>query len=57
MPPPGPCDAKALPAESATAHAAATAAHDIREFFCDMTISRDDWLDEVTDQARDGLQR
>jgi hypothetical protein len=53
MPPPGPCDAKALPADNATAHAAA---HNIREFFGDMTISRDDWLHEVTDAARDGLQ-
>jgi hypothetical protein len=39
MPPPGPCDAKALAAGN-TAHAAATAARDSRKFLRDMTISR-----------------
>jgi hypothetical protein len=40
MPPPGPCDAKALAAGS-NAHAAMTA-RDIHEFLRNMAISRDD---------------
>jgi hypothetical protein len=54
MPPPGPCDAKALAAGS-TAHAA-MAARDSLRFFRGMTISRDNRLRKATDQNGAGFE-
>src|ERR1700716_2675562 len=56
MPPPGPCDAKALAAGSSTADAAAMAARDSMGSFPDMAISRDSLIAEATDEDGAGFE-
>jgi hypothetical protein len=53
MPPPGPCDANALAGSSS---AAAMAARDVKEFFRDMTVSRDNRLRKATDNNGAGFE-
>jgi hypothetical protein len=53
MPPPGPCEAKALPIGNS---AQATAARDSWNIFRDMTISRDNRLRQATDENGAGFE-
>jgi hypothetical protein len=54
MPPPGPCDAKALAGGSSSA--AAMARIENWDVFRDMAISRDNRLREATDKVRAGFE-